>query len=261
MTFAAQPRIKITFFMMVLLFLPALATVARAAETDGATDEAAAAQEGAKPEKKEYKHPEHGGLGDIARKLADPTSDIWALFTEFELTFNNGNVAEDGPEYGGNLLFEPVLPIPLHGKGEKEWRLITRPVIPITLSTPVPTGAQDEFTSAAGLGDIVLPLVVSPPAGRWIIGVGPTFSFPSSTNDALGSQQVGVGPTVTFGYNAEALHGVHLAAVLLSRRGSKRLRSDSEVRTEPAQHALLLQHQPEGWMADRVRSDDHVQRE
>jgi hypothetical protein len=28
---------------------------------------------------------EHGSLADISRKLSDPTSNVWALFTEFDL--------------------------------------------------------------------------------------------------------------------------------------------------------------------------------
>ena len=34
----------------------------------------------------------HANLGEVAAKLSNPVSDVWALFTEFDLSFNNGNV-------------------------------------------------------------------------------------------------------------------------------------------------------------------------
>ena len=33
----------------------------------------------------------HGSLGEVSHKLSNPLSSVWALFTEFDLNFNNGN--------------------------------------------------------------------------------------------------------------------------------------------------------------------------
>jgi hypothetical protein len=98
-------------------------------------------------------------------------SDVWALFTEFDLTFSNCDVNRGGPEVGGRMIFQPVLPFPLYGSGEKEWKLITRPIVPILFSQPIPTGF-DRFEHLGGLADIQLPMLVSPPTGKWLLGLG-----------------------------------------------------------------------------------------
>ena len=59
-------------------------------------------------------HPEHGKMGTIGAKLMDPTADLWALQFNFQgPTFNDGDINEGSPEYGGNLVIQPVMPIPL----------------------------------------------------------------------------------------------------------------------------------------------------
>jgi hypothetical protein len=146
-----------------------------------------------------FSHPEHGSLSEIGHKLTNPVSDVWALFTEFDLFFSDGDVNRGASKIGGRMLLEPVLPIPLYGKGENAWRLITRPTIPVLFSQPVPKGF-DNFTNLAGLGDTTLVTLVSPPAGQWILGLGPTWLFPTATRDAFGRQQWGVGPAAAVGY-------------------------------------------------------------
>ena len=54
------------------------------------------------------------------------------------------------------MLFQPILPVPLHGSGANRWNLITRPTIPVLFSEPVPTGF-DTFDHTGGMGDIELP--------------------------------------------------------------------------------------------------------
>jgi len=97
------------------------------------------------------------------------------------------------------MLFQPILPLPLYGSGEEEWKLITRPTVPVLFSQPIPTGV-DKFKYRGGLGDTQLPMLVSPPTGNWLLGVGPAWLFPTSTNEAFGRQQWGVGPTAVVGY-------------------------------------------------------------
>jgi hypothetical protein len=139
------------------------------------------------------------GLAEIGHKLSNPVSDVWALFTEFDVFFSDGDVNKGDAKVGGRMLFQPVLPIPLYGKGENAWRLIARPSIPVLFSQPVPEGF-DEFDHLGGLGDITLPMLVVPPAGHWILGLGPTWLFPTATPNALGRQQWGVGPAGVVGY-------------------------------------------------------------
>ncbi len=105
------------------------------------------------------------------------------------------------------MIFQPVLPFPLYGTGKNQWKMITRPVIPIIFSQPIPTGAgTDSFNNIGGLGDIELPLLLAPPErmlGHWIFAAGPVFEFPSATNTSLGANQYSVGPAVAFGYKTK----------------------------------------------------------
>ena len=83
---------------------------------------------------------EAGDAAETAKKLANPLSNVWALFTEFDLTFLDGNLNPGHARVGGRMIFQPILPIPLFGSEEKEWNLITRPTIPFLFSQPIPTG-------------------------------------------------------------------------------------------------------------------------
>jgi hypothetical protein len=141
-------------------------------------------------------------LDEIGAKLSNPVSDVWALFTEFDLSYFDGDVNTGDSKIGGRMIFQPIMPFPLYGKGENSWKLIMRPTIPVLFSQPIPKGFN-EFNNLGGLGDIQLPMLVSPPAGNWILGLGPTWLFPTATQDVFGRQQWGVGPAAAFGYKTK----------------------------------------------------------
>jgi hypothetical protein len=146
--------------------------------------------------------PEAGDAAETAKKLANPLSNVWALFTEFDLPVSDGNLNPGHPRVGGRMIFQPILPIPLFGSEEKEWKLITRPSIPFLFSQPIPTG-PNKFDRKGGIGDIQVPLIISPPVKNWILGAGPTLLFPSATEKAFGRQQWGAGPAVVVGHYSE----------------------------------------------------------
>lgn len=145
---------------------------------------------------------QNSDLAEAGRKLANPLSDVWALFTRFTLDFADGNATATVPKVGGAMLFQPILPLPLYGSGEHKWNLITRPTIPVLFSEPIPTGATT-FDHKGGLGDIELPMVIAPPTGNLILGAGPAFLFPTSTDAAFGRRQWGMGPSAVLGYRTE----------------------------------------------------------
>jgi hypothetical protein len=97
------------------------------------------------------------------------------------------------------MLFQPVLPFPLYGSEDERWNLITRPTLPVIFSQPIPSGF-DQVNYKGGLGDIQLPMLVAPPTGHWLLGAGPAWLLPTSTEDDFGRQQWGVGPAAVFGY-------------------------------------------------------------
>lgn len=145
-------------------------------------------------------------LGEMGSKLANPLSDLWALsFSMNGPQFFDGDINTGDPELGASLLFQPVMPFPLYGEGQDQWRLITRPVIPFVFTQPIPDGFND-FERKGGIGDIQLPLILSPSdriTGHFIFGAGPIFLFPSATSDDLGQQQWAMGPAVVLGYKTD----------------------------------------------------------
>ena len=145
---------------------------------------------------------EHGSLAEIGQKLSNPVSDIWAMFTEFDLNFSDGDLNTGNSKVGGQMIFQPILPFPLYGQGKDKWHLIARPTTPGIFSAPVPKGF-DDFTSLGGLGDTQLPLLVSPPTGNWLLGLGPTFLLPTATRSELGQEQWGAGPALVVGYKTK----------------------------------------------------------
>ncbi len=144
-----------------------------------------------------------GDAAETGRKLSNPLSDIWALFTRFDASFSDGDVNSGDSKVGSSMIFQPILPFPLYGQGAKRWNLITRPTLPVLFSQPVPT-AFNTFNHAGGLGDLQLPTVIAPPTGNWILGAGPAFLFPTATDDAFGRQQWGLGPAAVVGYRTKA---------------------------------------------------------
>jgi len=153
---------------------------------------------------------EHGNLAEIGAKLSNPLSDVWALFTEFDLGWSEGDISGEH-KFGSAMLFQPVLPFKL----TEGWKLITRPVVPVALGTPVPDGINESqgrasFDCKRGLGDIQVPLLISPnpkPDSHWMFSGGPTFVLPTATTDELGSDKWQAGPALVGVYKTEKLTG------------------------------------------------------
>jgi hypothetical protein len=145
---------------------------------------------------------EHDSLKEINKKLTNPVSSIWSL------SFQQNNYYLDVPgRWQSNLQFQPVLPIAL----TKDWNLITRPVFQLFNSTPYPTidvnpntgQAQVEIHRTTGFGDTILMEMLSPSpelVGNWLLGIGPTFIFPTGSTDWTGQGKWQVGPAAVVGY-------------------------------------------------------------
>jgi hypothetical protein len=146
---------------------------------------------------------EHANLSEIGAKLSNPVSDVWALFTQFGLTWSDGDFNGGDPELGGNMIFQPILPVPLFGEGDNKWQILVRPAIPLLFGNSVPRKVTNSFDNQTGIGDITLPLPITMPSENWLLGLGPTFLIPSSSSDAFGRQQWGIGPSGIFGYKTK----------------------------------------------------------
>jgi hypothetical protein len=169
-----------------------------------------AVQAGAHPPDNDHSHHDqkdsgtkHGSLADVSHKLSDPTSNVWALFTEFDLSFNNGNATGGNDDLGSLMDFQPILPVPIYGEGTDQWKVIVRPAVPLQFAAPRPDGANNTNYDA-GLADISLPMLVIPPLSEshpnLIFGIGPTFVLPTSSKVQLGRRQWQAGPAGVFGW-------------------------------------------------------------
>ena len=114
----------------------------------------------ASPAIAENAKPQAGGGGTSAaeagKKLSDPLSDIWALFTEFNHTWSDGD-ATNGHEEGTHIIFQPIMPFKLTAN----YKLITRPTLPITSNQELPdglrlntTGSPDHTTDIISIGGV-----------------------------------------------------------------------------------------------------------
>ncbi len=166
-------------------------------------------------------------MGEMSRKLNDPTSDIWALQGEFDYVLNKGGLSDHSTKNQYQFLFQPVLPIPL----TKNWKILTRPVVPI-VSTAIPrldsgsfhfssnvglgnvgsTNSALGWYRKAGLGDIDLPLMLSSrKKSPWMLALGPTFILPTATDSSLGSGLFEVGTAAVIGYKTKNVTALTLS--------------------------------------------------
>ena len=136
-------------------------------------------------------------LTEINKQLVNPVSTLWSLTFQqnnYGITLPAGQVGHQD-----NLLFQPVLPVAL----TNDWNLINRPVIPLFNSVPTidPLG---NLGRATGFGDTTLVEILSPSTNlvgpNWLLGLGPTFIFPTASNAKLGQGRWQVGPSGVLGY-------------------------------------------------------------
>jgi hypothetical protein len=147
----------------------------------------------------------------IGAALSNPLSDVWALFTEIDYSFSDGDLSDKRWRNGQSVIFQPIMPIPL----TDDWKMITRPTLPIIINNDVPVGRRHDtidlpggngvllkedgnavFDSENGFGDLSIPLLFTKKSDRsWNIGGGPTFLFPTG-EEPFSSDTYEVGPGV-----------------------------------------------------------------
>ena len=149
------------------------------------------------------KEGEEGGksLTELNKQLTNPISSLWSI------AFQQNNylleVYGEKTHWNSNLNFQPVLPVAL----TKDWNLITRPVMTLFNSVPYPNPHDpSEIDRTTAFGDTVLMEMFSPSpnlVGNWLLGLGPTFIFPTASSDYTGQGKWQVGPAVVVGYLSE----------------------------------------------------------
>jgi len=132
---------------------------------------------------------EHGAASeesteDLAKKTQNPVADLISVPFQNNLSFGIG--PRDATQWVLNV--QPVVPFHL----TENWNLITRTIMPI-IGQGSPAPGVDHV---GGLGDINPSFFLSPANAKHLIwGVGPTFTFPTASNRALGSGKWSAGPT------------------------------------------------------------------
>ena len=129
----------------------------------------------------------------LAKMLANPVANLWSM------TFQFNNIELTNDRWNYNLNFQPVLPVSL----TKDVNLLTRPLIPIYNSVPYQTSTGADARSTT-FGDWVQLELVSPAnSGEWLLGVGPTFIFPTAGSVYTGQGKWQAGPAVVAAYQTK----------------------------------------------------------
>jgi hypothetical protein len=130
----------------------------------------AASRAPAQTSEEEANHPAETEADKLAQALANPVANLWSI----QFQFNNYKLTNDRWNY--NLNFQPVMPVSL----TSEVNLITRPVIQVYNSVPY-TDNQGNEQRTTNFGDWTQLELISPAhTGHWLLGLGPTFIFPTA---------------------------------------------------------------------------------
>jgi hypothetical protein len=142
---------------------------------------------------------EHSGsVEELSKQLTNPVSSLWSIALQ-----QNNYSLDMGPlggnEWNSNLNFQPVLPVSL----TPDWNLLTRPVLTVFNSVPYPDPNTRRIERTTAFGDTILMEMFSPSsklAGNWLLGLGPTFIFPTASSDYTGQGKYQAGPAAVVGY-------------------------------------------------------------
>jgi hypothetical protein len=129
-------------------------------------------------------------LENVSKQLNNPVADIWSLTFQFNRYYLNGKVTDRTREQD-LLNFQPVLPVHL----TEDWNLITRPVLPFIFNSPAFEPGKGWYNES-GFGDVALLSLLSPAklTSGLIWGVGPTFIFPTASDNTIGQGKYQAGP-------------------------------------------------------------------
>jgi len=184
--------------------------------------------------------PEAGGKGAGHEDLAATATNPIGNLIQFQLQNVFIPTSWESSGYANLFVIQPVIPINLHNKIFPT--LLTRTTLPI-VTTPNPDGP---ISGTTGTGDMVI-LATAINNQPWgMIGVGPTFTFPTASDSRTGSEKWQAGPTlVVF---VTKYHPWQFGALVYTQHsfaGTSARSTVSELFYQP----ILVRHFSKGWYA------------
>ena len=171
---------------------------------------------------------------ELARKMQNPVSDRISFSFEDKINFGVGlnddvqNILNIKSLYSFNL-------------GD-DWNLINSTVVPVINQPELVPGSGDQF----GLGDISSTFFLMPRSSRFaIFGIGPTISFPTATDETLGTEKWRVGPSVA----VISMPGRWVFGAVVTNLWSVGGDSNREDINSMAIQSFLFYNFPNGWYA------------
>jgi hypothetical protein len=134
---------------------------------------------------------EEMSLEKAAQKSNNPVSDAWLLLMQNDLTRVE---TPDGDKWQNKTSIQPIMPVPIM---DGDWNIVNR-IIAGVVTAPIDDDifSTDPFDGrTTGFTDTVYFALAAPNRDDgWIWGVGPTFIFPTASNDVLGQEKWQAGP-------------------------------------------------------------------
>jgi hypothetical protein len=125
---------------------------------------------------------------ELARAAQNPIADM--ISVPLQSSINNGVGPDEKTQYIN--LIQPVIPQSI---GD-DWNWIHRGIIPAPMYQPGVSGVPS-MDNTWGVGDIQYQGFLTPAKpGKWIWGVGPYLSFPTASDDLLGTEKWSAGPGI-----------------------------------------------------------------
>jgi len=145
-------------------------------------------------------------MQNLAKQAQNPVAPMISVPFQSNFYFGMG----ENNKMGYLMNIQPVVPF----RASKNWNLITRTILPVVYLPPM--GGRSNY-GILGLGDLNPSFFWSPATpGKIIWGAGPTFTFPTATNTALGAGKFSAGPAAV----ALKMQGPWVYGVLINNQWS-----------------------------------------
>lgn len=140
---------------------------------------------------------------EAARQSSNPLGgDFFIFLNQIDNYFLAGDITDDNQNLNVWAM-QPVIPIPLTDLIGEDWIFVTRPTLPFIMNSEQPDfPPPGNFRDKSGFGDLTwfsfLGKSVHTDAaggGDIVVGLGPTFQFPTASSTFLGAGKYAAGPS------------------------------------------------------------------